>query len=300
MTRNDPPTQASTSWIRTSKSRDVRGVALILHGLNFRPDRMAGIAEVLNNRGIDCLNVALAGHRPCVPSDLAGPISQDTTSNAAQLEEFRSVSRSIWLAETDAAYRQARCWADDRGVPLILGAFSLGAAVGCDLASDPESEAYFDGMILFAPALSIHWYTHFLRILTPFPRLALKSFSPVEYAANARTPIAAYRALMDSIIAIKHRDDRWMELDVLGFVDPQDELVSHRGLQAIFEKKGAKRWRLIEVPKVRRTGIRDYHHLIVDESSVGSRLWGEVVRHIEAFVDGLRRSEGIGARAARR
>jgi alpha-beta hydrolase superfamily lysophospholipase len=272
------------TWLGVDETTKPTGVALIIHGLNCRPSRMIRIANMLVAQGIECLNLSLSGHG-CEDDDSS---SDRETQDRRRLEVFKSVSRSLWLSEARAAYEIARERADDRGVPLILVGFSLGAAVGSDLASGPRSDICFEGMILFAPAFSVHWYTRFLRFLAPFPRLTLKSLSPKDYAANPGTPIAAYNALFKSIAALRNRQARQRAVDALIFIDPKDELVSYRKLRALCEGPGTGRWTLVDTPKSLRKGRRDYHHLIIDEPSLGSEGWSDVIRHVKQFLAALR------------
>jgi alpha-beta hydrolase superfamily lysophospholipase len=272
------------SWLGRDEVLEPTAVAMIIHGLNCKPARMIGIADMLIAQGVECLNVSLLGHR-----DSASARSESRTAERTRLEAFKSVTRQTWLDEVRAAYAIARERADELGIPLVFVGFSLGAALGTDLEGQPGSEVCFDGMILFAPALAIHWYTWALRILSPFPRLALRSQSPADYAANRFTPMAGYTALFDSIAELRRRNDRRPAAPALIFVDPKDELVSVRGLRALREARGADRWKLVAIPKALRSGRSDYHHLIIDEFSLGSELWGEVVAHVKQFLATLTR-----------
>ena len=251
-------------------------MALLIHGLNLRPERMSGIAEMLAKRGVECLNLSLSGHAAADPE---------------RLETFKSVSRNQWLGEARQAYQLARERADALGAPLLLVGFSLGAAIGGDLASGSPGEVHFDAMILFAPAFSIHWYTRMLRCLSPLPRLALKSFSPADYAANPVTPVAAYSALFQSIAAVRAQHARVTTGDALIFVDPKDELVSFRGLEALCAEQGGGRWQLVSVSKRLRSDRRDFHHLIIDEESLGPERWAEVAGRCNEFLADVKRSK---------
>ncbi len=290
MIRESTSAPDCATWFGLVRARQPTAVALLIHGLNFKPDRMTAIAEMLVAQGVECLNVSLRGH-----GDGAVPELDPDAADRNRLEAFKRATREIWLDEVRAAYEFARRRADDRGVPLILVGFSLGAAVGSDLASGPSSEVSFDGMILFAPAFSVHWYTQLLRCLAPFPRLTLKSFSPRDYAANRGTPIAAYNALFESIAALRKRRARRLAADALIFIDPRDELVSYRRLRAMCAAPGAERWQMVTIPKTLRNGRRDYHHLIIDEESLGSPLWNEVVRHVKQFLANLREKRAASA-----
>ncbi len=41
---------------------------------------------------------------------------------------------------------------------------------------------------------------------------------------------------------------------------------------------------MVAIPKTLHSGRRDYHHLIIDEFSLGGELWGEVVAHVKQFL----------------
>jgi alpha-beta hydrolase superfamily lysophospholipase len=210
-------------------------VALLIHGLNLRPTRLLQIANMLSAEGVACLKLALNGHGS--PDDAAG--AERDMREGASLESFKSVSHAQWLAEARAAHALARIRAEELGVPLILVGFSLGATLGAELANQPGPAPRFDGMILFAPAFRVHWYTRLLRLLWPFPRLTLKSFSPRRYAANPATPIAAYNALFRSMAALPDRPEQQRVTNALIFIDPKDELVSYRALRTLCESQAS-------------------------------------------------------------
>jgi len=52
----------SAHWYLKSPLKRRRGVALVVHGLNLKPERMGPIIRDLNKAGIDALNVSLHGH----------------------------------------------------------------------------------------------------------------------------------------------------------------------------------------------------------------------------------------------
>ncbi|MEE8165777.1 MAG: hypothetical protein V3T64_09425, partial [Myxococcota bacterium] len=62
MTRESTSTPDFTTWIGLDESPEPTAVAMIIHGLNCKPSRMMGIADMLVARGIECLNVSLLGH----------------------------------------------------------------------------------------------------------------------------------------------------------------------------------------------------------------------------------------------
>ena len=52
----------SICWFNADRREKITGVALVIHGLNLRPDKMGSIISCLNTSGIDVLNLSLRGH----------------------------------------------------------------------------------------------------------------------------------------------------------------------------------------------------------------------------------------------
>jgi len=204
-----------------------------------------------------------------------------------RLEAFRRVTREAWLDQARAAWAVARRRADERDAPLLLAAYSLGAALGLDLASDPDGEVRFDGMLLFAPPLLTRWPTHALRILAPLPRLVIPSFAPPRFRANRGTPVAAYNALFASIDALGRRRLAGLDIPSLVVMDPRDELVSLRGLRRLRDRHRLSRWELHEVRRRLARGARDYHHLVVSRERLGPDRWSDVSRRAAAWLEGV-------------
>jgi alpha-beta hydrolase superfamily lysophospholipase len=264
-------------WHPAPPGASTRAVALVLHGLNNRPETMTAIAELLAARGAASLIVALRGH-------------------GDGLAAFKTVTREGWLSEVAEAYAAAQARAAERGVPVLLVGFSLGALLGNDLLSRADRVA-FDGMILFAPALRIHGYLYALRLLAPLPRLILPSYAPPAYAANPGTPMAAYNALFASLAALRRHRARTAPVPALVFVDPADELVSYRALRR-WRPQGDG-WTLVPVRKPLRPGGRDYHHLIIDADCAGAEAWAVMSDHVGRFLDRLAHGRATPAAARR-
>ncbi len=274
---SDTPLFAEWVW---SGCATPRGVALCIHGLNCRPEKMLAVARLLASERFDTLNVSLRGHG----ENIGGASDGD---DMVRLDAFRGVTSGLWLQEA----QQAHCAAADRaralGVPLLLAGYSLGGLVVATLVgslADPEPA---DGLILFAPALSVKPPTYALRLLAAFPKLVIPSFSPKEYAANRGTPIAAYNALFDLIREARvqrEQGGRASRTPALLFIDPKDELVSFRGLQRICSGPAAPPWRLVPIGRPLQRSRPDYHHLIIDPNIVGSAIWRQVSEEVRHFL----------------
>jgi alpha-beta hydrolase superfamily lysophospholipase len=254
----------------------IRGVALVIHGLNLRPDKMGSIVSLLTAAGIEVLNLSLRGH--------GQNVGNESLSNRrkARMNAFKSVSYPLWAGEVFHAYRLARKTSDIQQVPLFLVGFSLGALLGCDLfASRPDVK--FDRMVLFAPSLNAS-IAYGLKWLAPFPRLVIPSFSLPSYRANSGTPMAAYQALFDAIHHFNRNISSKINVPTIIFIDPLDEVVSYRKLKRMVESEKLDQWDFCLL-KENRIGVKQpIHHLIVDEASLGSAGWKAVQNIIHRYL----------------
>lgn len=262
-----------------------RGVALVLAGLNVAPGRMQAIADQLAGAGYETLVCALFGHGANFP---AGPHAQaDAQADAeVRLAAMRRASYRLWRDEVRAAQRIARLRAEQLGgVPVALAAFSLGALIGCNalLAEPPGAQPLFDRLLLFAPALSIRCAGHLLRPLVRWPALVIPSATPLAYRANRGTAMAAYAALYAALADFSTQADARLNLPTLLFCDPQDELVSYAGLERLLARRKLARWTLHPVHKGPDAGTR-YHHLLIDEWSVGRVTWAGMAAAMRAHL----------------
>ena len=265
----------SVRWYDKKRLRQLRGVALVVHGLNQKPEKMGAIISLLNKEGIDVLNLSLSGHGDnYVPQ---GRKNQDDQ----RLATFRKVTYELWSAEAYRAYRQVYQRGELKKVPVFFIGFSLGGLLGCDLLVS-HADVGFDRMVLFAPALNITNKSFFLKALMPFPDLVIDSLSPKEYRSNDGTPMAAYQALFKAIEHFEsHLQAGRLNVPTVVFIDEKDESISYERLQEMIERHKLDQWR---IRKVQKDGGLDESincHLIIDEDCTGSRMWGsmqEVIR----------------------
>ena len=258
----------SVRWFHSKTSEKITGVALVIHGLNLQPDKMGPIISHLNTSGIDVLNLSLRGH-----GENYAP-GEDMDSGRARLDTFKTVSYEQWTDEAYRAYRHVRKRSDERKVPLSFIGYSLGALLGGDLpATYPD--VHFDRMVLFAPAFNCT-ICKGLKILAPFPRLVIPSFSSKSYRANRGTPMAAYIALFETIKHFNQNVSPKLNVPTVIFIDKQDELVSYRELKRLVETEKLDRWKFHFLQKGKIGVQENLHHLIIDERSLGKEGWDEV------------------------
>jgi alpha-beta hydrolase superfamily lysophospholipase len=265
-------------WFKSASSKKPVGVALIVHGLNIRPEMMEPIIVILNSAGIEALNVSLRGHganftrRGSTPAD----------DKRDRLESFKRVSYVIWLNEVHQAYMQAMLRARKLGVPLFFVGYSLGGLLGCDLlAANPG--VHFDRMALFAPALTLRpGIAYQLKPLQPFPEFVIDSDAPESNRANDGTPVAGYTALLEAVRNFEANLGPRLNVPTLIFMDQEDEFVSFENLQEFVSHNGFDRWDLVRVAKDNAADAAIARHMIINEQSVGAAAWAGMVRAIKA------------------
>jgi esterase/lipase len=262
----------------------LQGVALIIHGLNLKPERLRPLVDELRKWGIGAVLCSLRGH-----GENYTPLAAQTP-DVARLAAFRQVSYAGWCEEIEAAYRSAAGYAAAHDAPVFLVAFSLGALLGCDrLAS--TSAVIFDRMVLLAPALALRPYSHLPNLLALWPQLAIRSFSPPYYRANPATPVAAYRALSTALRNLQDQPRAALDIPTLVFIDPRDELVSATGIRHFIQKKGLSQWRLHPIRKEPTRREATVHHLIIDAESVGPATWQLMLTKMEEHLLWRRRPD---------
>ncbi len=274
----DQSENLSMRWFNSQKPEALHGVALVIHGLNLHPDRMAPIIENLTAAGIDVLGLSLRGHG-------ANYDHRDgMEAAAARLESFKNVSYILWLNEAYLAYLQVQKRARQRQVPVFLTAFSIGGLIGLDLlVSNPD--VHFDKIVLLAPAISLHATIYLERVLAPFPRLVIPSLADDTYLANkSGTPVAAYNALFDALDHFEENAGARLNVPTLIFIDEQDEFIPLRGLNKMAEEHNLDQWQFYIVQKEEEIAAGTFHHHILDASSTGERVWRDMmaatVRHL--------------------
>ena len=259
----------SMRWYQAANPDKIFAVALVVHGLNLRPDKMESIITLLTDSGIDVLNLSLRGHG----RNYTGKTHIDSAK--ARLKAFKTVSYQLWIDETYRAYHIIRARSAQKKLPLFFIGFSLGGLMGVDLfASYPE--VYFDRMVLLAPALSMPAISYTAKLLAPFPRLVIPSFTLADYRTNNGTPMAAYNSMFEAVKHFNKNVNPKINVPTLIFIDRQDELISYRGLKRLVKNEQLDQWKFHHVQKG-KTGVKEkMRHLIIDEPSVGKDMWQEM------------------------
>jgi alpha-beta hydrolase superfamily lysophospholipase len=262
----------ANDWYQAHNRGKVKGVALVIHGLNLRPDKMQSIISRLTESGIDVLRLSLRGHG----ENYAHHAGFDEAQ--ARLAAFKAVSFPLWINEAYLAYTMVQKRALQEKVPLFLVGFSLGGLIGLDLFASQE-EVQYDRMVLFAPAIKLHGIHHLSRILSPFPRLVIPSLAPDSYLSNKKgTPIAAYNALFEGLKQFEKHASPKINIPTLIFIDEEDEFIPVRAFKELIKEQNLDQWMLYIVEKEPGADQDTFHHHIIDESSTGKTVWQEMMR----------------------
>ena len=275
--RKNLPDISATRWYKRKNPAERNGVALVVHGLNGRPDKMESIIAELTACGIDCLNLSLRGH-----GENYLPLEK-TDSAGARMEAFKSVSYSLWKSEAYQAYQLVKKEGRLHESPVFFVGFSMGGLLGVDLFTS-HSNVKFDKMVLFAPALKMRKRNNLLKIFSPFPGLVIPSMAHMSYLANSGTPMAAYNALFEMHDHFENHMDPKINVPTIVFIDKSDELLSFSALQEMVRNQNLDQWKIHPVKKDRRVTEITMHHIIIDQASVGHKMWQEMadstIRHL--------------------
>lgn len=246
-------------WFVTDTPRS-KGQALVIHGLNLRPDKMKEIINEINLRGHDALLIRLFGHND-------------------DLDQMKKATYATWMEQVKNGYLTVLEKNKQDGGKISFVGFSLGGLLEMDFLV--TSDIHVDQAVLFAPALKIKdagRLVKYLRFLGS--DFILPSVSPKEYRAQQDgTSIAAYLALFESADHLESGAIEKINLPTTVFINPNDELVSYSGLKSMKEK--LNQWKLIEVSTEKTELKKAYNHLIIDKESLGKDEWEEKI--IPAF-----------------
>jgi len=243
----------------------VRGVVLLVHGLNQRPSSWLEMILYLNSRGFHVYRLALKGHRGLPICDMEDVNSRDWEENLR-----------------DGVKELNRSYPDS---PRYLMGFSLGALLALTVQLKDEKH-YFDGQLLFAPALAVHHYT---RLVLPICRMlpSLPSRSPNSYVANREgTTAKAYRALFQLEADFrKFRNLQLINIPTIVLMRSDDELISYRRTRSLIEKRSLDKWQMVHLADDKSLFSRwmAFRHLIVDRASAGEMIWGRITKELDTF-----------------
>jgi esterase/lipase len=248
--------QAASDSVRIWKlAESPRAVAIVVHGLNTLPAKMSSLEKVLQDDHVDVLRVTFSGHN-------------------GNREVFKLVSRTRWISDFARGYQVAKARAAQLGVPLYFIGFSLGGLIAMDFLNDPAQQAHFDKIVLIAPALAVNGISRWIKGLNLFGNVMVPSANVMEYRANLEgTPLAAYNALFESLAVVEQADFRRAHVPTLVFLDKRDEMVSASGIEELIQKRDLREWKTSYIYNNKSLLKSSFHHLMIDEPSMGRENW---------------------------
>jgi len=258
-------------WFYAPAAAAPRGVALVIHGLNLRPDKMQSVIAHLTASGIDVCRLSLRGHGDNY-DHLPG-----VDGARARMQSFRQVSYGLWINEVYLGWLQVQKRARRADAPRFLVGYSLGALLGLDLFAS-RSDVHFERMVLLAPAVKLYSLFYLERFLSPFPGLIIPSLlAPRDYLSNPTgTPVAAFNALFDALAHFEKHVSPRINAPTLVFIDPGDEFIPLWGLKNLIRDQHLDRWKLYIVKKDKEAFGR-YHHHMIDAYSTGRQEWQKMM-----------------------
>jgi pimeloyl-ACP methyl ester carboxylesterase len=251
------PSTPFSHWQKSAKAPN-RGIVVLIHGLNNKPEVMDALAAEMNRRGFDTLRIALSGHRP----------------------DKSTASKEKWIAETSEVLKGlAREYSDK---PLYIIGFSVGAtAFIATLEQNPDIPV--KKAVFLAPAIKLRSYSNLMRPLLPLSYIGcpIVTVMPKEYSAFTFPPLLFYRVLFELVDQLQ-APKRAKTLQTLLFLTKGDEFISYDKTLSWVESNKLP-WQTIEIlPQATLKG--SFAHLIIDEPSLGRLEWQRMTDLIDKFL----------------
>ncbi len=239
-----------------SKNDTSTGQALVIHGLNTKPEKMMDIIQELNLRGQDVLLLKLFGHND-------------------DLNRMHEVTYDEWHDQVVSSLKFIKKINHIKGGAITLVAYSLGATLAMDVLSN-DSSLKVNQAILFSPALKVRSTSHLVKFFRIFGKsFIVPSLSPETYKAQRGTSVAAYNALFDSITHFGQGTPHQIDFPTAVLIDEDDELVSFKGITQI--ASSLKNWNIIPLTNKKSKMDMLYHHLTITQESLGQEEWNNKV-----------------------
>jgi hypothetical protein len=226
--------------------------------MNMQPSCMDALAAELARQGFEVYRPAFSGH-------------------CAGHGDYLRVTATDWEADARRIHRAASLKAEALKKPLYLLAYSFSSLVFQTMAKELSfaKRAY-----LAPPFATKFWYPAVRWFAGIFPDFSYGTLNP-HCAANPRSSGRSLLALEDFLRRWRAGEGKMDITPLLAFSEPNDELVSFEGVKA--EMAANPHWRLESISNKEHTLAKTYHHLIVDEASLGVGEWNRLRSEIGKF-----------------
>ncbi|HVG15179.1 MAG TPA: hypothetical protein VM935_09465 [Chitinophagaceae bacterium] len=183
-------------------------------------------------------------------------------------------------------YTMARSIAEKHAVPVYFLGYSLGALLGQYFLCLKPGTMNFDKQILIAPATAIKLPRLVKSSISLLgDNLKIKSFAPGAYRLDKWLPAKMYKKLMyweRSILSARYAH---LNIPTLLIMDPKDELISYSTLVRRMKEFRLTNYQCIILDSNLRGRSTPYHHLVIDEATMGSKNWSDVRTAMRSFLN---------------
>lgn len=262
--RDQPDKNPDVEYFPTSLQK--KAITLVVHGLNVKPRAMTGLIEWLNQQGSDAFLIKLMGH----------------DENATNISD---VSSEQWEKDMFNGYEVANKASRESMVPLYFVGYSLGALLGQHMIQFSANDVHFEKQILIAPATAIRSRSHMLKLLFFLDeKKELPSYTPEVYRANEGLPLKVYKIMFKKEKEVCASRFTKLNIPTLILIDPKDELISYRKLKRFERKFSLTQHEIIILDSDLKARGGQYHHLIINEATMGKQNWKRVTEKLKYFL----------------
>lgn len=235
-----------------------KAVVVVTHGMNMQPSCMDALAADLARQGFEVYRPAFSGH-------------------CAGHGDYLHVKAADWEGDARRVHKTATLRAEALKKPLYLLAYSFTSLVFQTMAKElPFAKRAY----LAPPFATKFWYPVVRWIAGTFPDYSYGTLNP-HCAANSRSSGRSLLALEEFLQKWHAGAGKGDPTPLLAFAEPEDELVSFDGVKAEVAANG--RWRVESISNRGHTLPKSYHHLIVDEPSLGTSEWNRLRSEVGKF-----------------
>jgi hypothetical protein len=194
-------------------------------------------------------------------------------------------STNVWEDDMHKGYTLARSIADQHALPLFFLGYSLGALVGQNLICCRGKNIEFNKQVLLAPAVAIK-LPQLLKSGVSFlaDNLRIPSYTPEDYRLSNSVPAKVYKMMFERERGILDTRFVHLNLPTLLIIDPKDELISYKKIKDYISKYKLTNYQCVVLESDLKLRNSKYHHLIINERTMGEKNWLEVVSRISEFL----------------
>jgi alpha-beta hydrolase superfamily lysophospholipase len=208
------------------------------------------------------------------------------TGHEGEGANMKTVTATHWQQDVLRGYGVALQAAQSMKLPLFFFGYSLGGLLGQSVIRLGKGIGSFTKQVLIAPAITIRARSYLLRGLFFLgPQYLLPSYTPPSYRVHAGLPLGIYRILFTE-------EKKWnaypekFPVPTLIIIDPKDELISYRKLKRITQRDNRDLVEIVELDPHLDHRAGRYHHLILDEATMGERNWIMATSAMRRFLFG--------------